>query len=282
MDKDRTSQNSGKEPFDAIFESLPPLDSPEYLALLNIATAAELPAQVLARAYRQLRRAGADAAAQATLVRLVANDHRYGYLKSIRLLAARRVARGQYWYEAEDLIQAAIAEVVKTLISVRGSLAETAWVLFCRHCFEDGWRILNGRRGEKIRGERIEASVDAESDDVFDPAEETDGAAAPWHVSAEDSRLPWLEAFIRRTVSEFAEPLMRQVAEDQFGDDPSPISSGRSKTGKPPLTEQLGVDRFRISRALRNARARLAAALLAQREHEVDLDWLRERFRGTS
>ena len=282
MDKDRDSQKSGKEPFDAIFESLPPLNSPEFLALLSTASAAELPAQVLARAYRQLRRANADEAAQATLARLVANDHRYGYLRSIRLLAARRVARGQYWYEAEDLVQAAIAEVVKTLASQRGSLAETAWVLFCRHCFEDGWRVLNGRRGEKIRGKRVEASVDAESEEVFDPVEETDGAPAPWHVSAEESQIPWLEEFIRRTVSEFAEPLMRQVAEDQFGDDPSPISSGKSKMGKPPLTEQLGVDRFRISRALRNARARLAAALLAQREHEIDIDWLRERFRGKS
>jgi DNA-directed RNA polymerase specialized sigma24 family protein len=276
MDKEGFSPKTRKAPLDAIFESLPPLDSPEYLALLTTSAATELPAQVLARVYRQLRRASADEVAQVTLSRLVANDDKYGYLRSIRLLAARRVARNQYWYEAEDLVQAAIAEVVKTLATQRGSLAETAWVLFCRHCFEDGWRVLNGRRGEKLRGERVEASPDEESEDVFDPVEETDGATAPWHVSAEESQLPWLEEFIRRTVSEFIDPLIRQVAEDQFGDDPSPLSSGRSRGGKLPLTEQLGADRFRIYRALRVARARLGAALLVQKERTIDIEWLRQ------
>ena len=98
MDKEGFSPKTRKAPLDAIFESLPPLDSPEYLALLTTSAATELPAQVLARVYRQLRRASADDVAQVTLSRLVANDDKYGYLRSIRLLAARRVARNQYWY----------------------------------------------------------------------------------------------------------------------------------------------------------------------------------------
>ncbi|MCA1568279.1 MAG: hypothetical protein LC803_22070 [Acidobacteria bacterium] len=255
------------------------MDSAQYLELLETATAADLPAQVLARAYRHLCVAGCEGAANATLARLVGSGGRYGYLASLRRLAFREVARGQYWYDADDLMQAAVIEIVKTLPSPRGELAERAWVLFTHQRFQDGWRELNGRRGEKIRGVRVEPTVDQESGEVFDPVEETDGATAPWHALAGESDLPWLDNFIRETVAKIADPLTRRVAEDQFGDDPSPISAGASAGGKPPLTEQLGENRFKIRRVLHNAKARLAAALLAQRQREIDAEWLR-RFLG--
>jgi hypothetical protein len=114
---------------------------------------------------------------------------------------------------------------------------------------------------------------------VNDPLEVT-GDFIPWHVALRQSKVPWLEDFVRRTVSEFKDPLMRRVAEDQFGPDPSPISAGRSEMDKSPLTEQLGVDRYRISRALKQARAKLFAALIKQKEKELDLDWLRNRYQG--
>src|SRR5256885_9621899 len=51
------------ERFDAIFASLPPPGSPEYLAQLRQADAPTIPAQVLVRAFRQLRAAGQEEAA---------------------------------------------------------------------------------------------------------------------------------------------------------------------------------------------------------------------------
>lgn len=243
--------------------------------LLENASAADLPAQVLARAFRQLIVSGSEAAANATLARLVGSK-KYGYLAAVRRLAGLRVAQGQYRYDDEDLIQETIIEIVKTLPTPRGELAERAWVLFSKQRFEDGWRNINGRRGEKLRGKRVEPTIDKETGNIYDPVEETDGATAPWHVSAEKSKLPWLENFIRRTAAEITNPVIRHVAEDQFGGDPSPISAGNSAGGKPPLTAQLGLSRFQISRALKSAKARLAAALVTQRENEIEADWLRQ------
>lgn len=275
MKLEQQLKGTAADTFDKVFETLPPLGSPQYAALLETASAAELPAQVLARAYRQLCAAGSEDSARATLARLVGNGGRYGYLAAVRRLAFVEVARGQYWYDSDDLIHAAIVEIVKTLPTPRGELAERAWVLFTQQRFQDGWRALNGRRGERVRGKRVEPTVDAKTGEVFDPVEETDGAAAPWHVGAEESKLPWLTGFIRETAAKIADPTVQRVAEDQFGDDPSPISVGASAGGKPPLTEQMGMSRFQVSRALRSAKARLAAALLAQREHEIDAEWLR-------
>lgn len=279
MTLDQSSAEIAANTFNRIFAALPPLTSPQYIELLETASAADLPAQVLARAYRHLCAAGCEGAANATLARLVGSGGKYGYLASLRRLAFREVGRGQYWYDADDLMQAAVIEIVKTLPTPRGELAERAWVLFTHQRFQDGWRELNGRRGEKIRGVRAEPTVNRETGEVSDPVEETDGASAPWHVRAEASELPWLENFIRETVAKIADPLIRRVAEDQFGDDPSPISAGASAGGKPPLTEQLGENRFKIYRARDNAKARLAAALLAQRQHEIDAEWLRRFLR---
>lgn len=266
-------------PYELIFAALPPLDSPEYLRLLDTATASDLPAPVLARCFRQLVAAGVDAAARATLERLVASKHREAYLLVVRKLSGRRVTRGQYAYDEEDLFQEAIKEIVTTLPTERGAFAETNWVTFCKHRFEDGRRRLNSRSLEKFMGERVEAMTDPESGKESDPLEVADDSI-PWHVAMRQSKVPWLEDFVRRTVAEFKDPLMRKVAEDQFGPDPSPISSGRSETDKLPLTEQLGVDRYRISRALKQARAKLFAALIRQKEGELDHDWLRNRYQG--
>lgn len=266
---------SNDEIYNRIFSELPPLGSPEYMAVLENASMSELPAQVLARAFRQLAFSGSEIAADVTLARLVSSK-KYDYLSAVRHLAWQMVAREQYRYDSEDLIQEAIAEIVKTLPTPRGELAEKAWVLFTKQRFQDGWRNLNGRRGEKLRGKRVEPTTDEETGEVFDPAEETDGQSAPWHARVEPSKVPWLENFIRKTAGEISDPIIRHVAEDQFGNDPSPISAGKSAGGKPPLTEQLGLSRFQVSRALKSAKARLAAALMAQKEKEIETDWLRQ------
>ena len=274
-----SSAESVARAFEEIFSALPPLDSPAYLRLLETAAPEELPAQVLVRAYRQLCSAGAEAPARATLERLVASPYRSFYLRGIHRLAQRHVARGQYAYDADDLVQEAIRVIVQVLPTARGAYAQSAWVSFCRQCFIEGWRVLNGRRGEKVRRERVEQIINSETgqeDDLLEVADDT----VPWHVAMRESNLPWLEEFIRQTIVDMPDPLMRRVAEDQFGDDPSPISSGQSEGGKPPLTEQLGQNRYKISRLREQARARLFAALLEQREKDIDLDWVRKMYRG--
>lgn len=278
MNLEKTSvraRGSNDEIYSRIFSELPPLGSPEYLVLLENASATELPAQVLARAFRQLAFSGSEIAADATLTRLVSSN-KYDYLSAVRYLAWQMTAKEQYRYDSEDLIQEAISEIVKILPTPRGELAEKAWVLFTKQRFQDGWRNLNGRRGEKLRGKRVEATTNDETGEVFDPAEETDGQSAPWHARVEPSKVPWLENFIRKTAGEISDPIIRHVAEDQFGDDPSPISAGKSGGGKSPLTEQLGLSRFQVSRALKSAKARLAAALMTQKEQEIETDWLRQ------
>jgi hypothetical protein len=209
MSVDKPLERSIQGAFDAIFEALPPLDSPQFIDHLRTASAAELPAQVVARAYRQLYTAGMDEVAQATLVRLVGSDNKYHYLAAVRRLAKYSVAHGQYWYDAEDLVQATIVEIVKSLSTPRGALAEQAWVLFSQQRFSDAWRVLNGRRGEKVRGQRVEPSVNTETGELFDPVEEADGTTAAWHVGAQASKIPWLEGFIREVVAKIADPLTR-------------------------------------------------------------------------
>lgn len=260
--------------FDAIFSGLPPLDSAEYLELLDNASVKQLPAQVLARAYRQLAASGSEEAANATLVRLV-GDERYDYVAIIRKLASEHFIKGSYSYSEEDLVQEAVFEIVRLLPTSRGGVAEGAWVLFLRHRFEDARRALYGRFGGKDPEGRVEPQED-ETGALVDPVEETDGAAADWHVQVKESGLPWLTEFIQQTVLKIQDPLIRYVAEDQFGDDPSPISAGTSEGGKPPLTEQLGLHRSKVSRARTKARMRLAAELMARKEREIDMDWIRK------
>lgn len=279
MDIKQPPHTGANERFDAIFEALPPLDSPEYLKHLETATTARLPAQVLARAFRQLCAAGVEPVASATLARLLSKDNQYGYLKVVRRLAKKQTPRGQNSQDGDDLFQSAVMRILEVLPTQRGAMAEKAWVLFCHNCFEDAWRTMFGRRGERLKVQFVEPSLDQEPDKIVDLLENTYGVDAPWHVGAKQSDLPWLETVIERTIANIADPLIRSIAEDQFGPDPSPISSGRSASGKPPLVEQLGVDRYRISRALRDAKSRLAGALLADKEHEIDKEWLRKFVR---
>jgi hypothetical protein len=266
--------------FREIFEALPRLGSPEYLEYLEAAAATALPAQVLVRAYRQLALAGMDDAAKSTLARLLGQEDRHGYLTPIRLFARDLLARGYYSFDEKDLLYATVAEMIKVLHTPRGAMAETAWVTFCRQRLVDAWRQFAGRRGERIRADRIEPSKDRDSGEMIDPLDEIDESRVLLPVRVRESKLPWLEGFIREMVAKIDHPLTRAVAEDQFGDDPSPISSGTSESGKPPLTKQLGVSRFSINRALNNARARLAAALLASKDHDLDLEWLEKLFPG--
>ena len=267
-----TETNGDK--FAAIFATLPPLGSAEYLKVLERAPVHELPAQVLVRAFRQLILAGSEEAANATFVRLLASPQ-HNYLKAVRRKAHEQVMDGQYVYDEEDLIQETLKQIATTLPTKRGELAEVAWVLFSTQRLEDAWRSLNGRNGEKFGWKRLEPVADQETGDIIDPLDQLDGDSISCLVRLRESNLPWLEDFIQGTVANISDPVIRLIATDQFGDDPSPISSGMSAGGKPPLTDQTGLSRFQVRRAVLSAKARLAAQLLSQREQEIDSDWLK-------
>ena len=266
--------------FEQLYAALPPLDSPEYLAHLAQADVSELPAQVLARAYRQLLQTDLKAAAEATLERLLDNQNVYGYLVIVRHLARRRVPDRQQWHDEEDLFQAAMMEILKVLPTTRGALAETAWVRFCQNCFTDAWRSMHGRRGERLQVEFAQPTQDSETGAYQFHVETTTGDDAPWHAGVADSELPRVEALVLRSISAINDPFIRAVAKDQFSPAPSPISSAReSNKSKPPLTEQLNASRFQISRALRSAKARLAHELLNDPQLTLDREWLRAFLR---
>src|SRR5437773_11706569 len=95
---------TGPTPDDArneqIYNALPPLGSTAYMQKLKTASAAELPAQVLVRAYRQLR---SGPAADATLGRLLGYNEKYGYLTPLYNAARRRISRHDS-YGVDDLV----------------------------------------------------------------------------------------------------------------------------------------------------------------------------------
>lgn len=267
--------NRSKTVFDAIFANVPPLGSPEYLKLLETARLAELPAQVLVKAFRQLVTAGSLDAANATLVRLF-GDLRFDYIGIVRKLASSYEPKGNFSYDPEDLVQETIKEIVRTLPTDRGAMAEGAWVTFIQQRFADAWRNLYGRDGKKDSEGRVGVYTDPKTGTEHDPVEETDASEADWHTQLREDAAPWLAEFMERAVEMIEDPLIRYVMKDQLSDDPSPISAGKSEGGKPPLTEQLGVNRFKIRRAIMSGRSRLAAELLKQREKDIDMEWLRK------
>ncbi|NOT59666.1 MAG: hypothetical protein HOP19_05510 [Acidobacteria bacterium] len=279
---EKTENNSAAliHRFEQLYAALPAFDSPAYLAHIAQADVSELPAQVLARAYRQLLQMDAKAAAEATLERLLDHQNINGYLVIVRHLARRRTPDSQQWHDEEDLFQAAMKEILKVLPTSRGALAETAWVRFCQNCFTDAWRSMHGRRGERLQVEFAQPTQDNETGTYQFHVETTTGDEAPWHAGVTDSELPRVEALVSRTISAINDPFIRAVAKDQFSSAPSPISSAREgKVSKAPLTEQLNASRFQISRALRSAKARLASELINDPQLTLDREWLRAFLR---
>ena len=265
------AQESENERNERIFQDLPKLGSDAYMDLLKRASASELPAPVLVRAYRQL---GPGRAADATLARLLTNDEKYGYLRPLRKMARRKVS-SRDWFSANDLVDQSIGEIALALGGAHGEGAHEHWLSFLKQRLEDAYRSLNGRRRERQDPPRAEPHKDAETGRWTDPIDSTDALHAPWHGRVESNHEEWLEAFIMRTLATIADGRIREVAQDLFSADPSPIS-GEARRGKVPLTKRYEVDRYTIYRWRRIARAKLLAALRKQNEREVDLSWLEE------
>lgn len=257
---------------DRFYRSLPRLGSPEYLTLLKTAPAAELPAEVLVRAFRTLGAAGP--AAEATLGRLLTENEQYGYLRPLVHMAERRV-RARDWFDAAYLVDESISVIATALAGPQGHGADRAWVSFLKQRLEDAYRQLNGRRNERQDPERAEPAAPPNTGVVTDPMESDAVQHAPWHGRVEPNDVEWLEAFTRRTMACIAHRETREVGLDQLDAERSAIS-GAGTPGRPSLASRYGVDRFQIMRWRDAALARLLAALETQNERDIDVGWLRE------
>ena len=256
-------RESATDQLEFLFQSLPPLESPGYLELLKTATAGELPASVLARAYRRLPSGNA---ADATLDRLVFQRNRHGYLDAMYKAARQRQMRlGAYG--VEDLEQNALGEIVLTLPGRRGQRAERYWIGYLHDCVSEAYRGLVGRREQ-----RLESRVDGTPEDwesEIEPAR-----SIPWQGCVMPDRLEWLEGFIERTIARIPKPRLRAVAADLFSHSPTPVS-GKDPKDPNTLAGRLGVNPSTIHRLQDQARAILRAALEAQNECEVDIQSLK-------
>ncbi len=243
---------------DELFGKVKPLTSSEYIDQLKTASAAELPPQVLVRAYRQLPKD--SRAAQATLDRLLAKDDKYGYLAPLRKAAARRISDNDFFSE-DDLVEETVREMAKALGGARGKGADLYWIKFIYQRLEDGYRSLNGRRGERADPIKVRRWENEEGR-LVNPADEAARGGATWHGNIEEDNQQWIEDFVEREIEEIEHPQIREVARELFRADPPSMVE---------LAERMGVDRRKIAECRDAARARLLAALKMQDERDIDL-----------
>lgn len=259
---------------EAIYRGLPPLDSPEYLRLLETAKPEALPAEVLVRVYRQLCQAEPyGEAARATIERLLVRHQAY-YFRKVRFLASKETGGSKNWIDAEDMVHDVVVKVCEVLLRERGRHAETNWVVFTFNLYMDVWREYHGREGAKTRAERGEYDEDGISlrSDFEELARYVEGAG-PRHSGFDQTAR--MKAVVAEMVAKIPDPFLRRVAEDQFGTDPTPISSRRKEDSYKTLSGKLGVSRHVVERALRQARKLAGAALLADPTLDLKEEWIR-------
>lgn len=254
---------------EAAFQALPPLGSAEYLAHIDGALPSDLPPEVLVRALRQLP---ADSVAwKATLDRLFRGHEtgqgatRWDYLGPLVAYARRQASRGKR-DEYRDLLQDALARILKVLPTPRGAFAERAWHSFCRRELSDAWREHYGRRGERFPQEEP-VGIGLVGDEA-DPLAEI-AAVPPWHAVTEPNDVQRIEAIAQRVLAAIPDDFVRSVAKVAWFQSERPKISGRWDKGAPLSAWFPEESRFQLMRALRQADSQLAAALL----DEPDLEW---------
>jgi hypothetical protein len=269
-----------EERFEAIYRGLPPLDSPEYLQLLETAKPEELPAEVLVRVYRQLCQAEPyGEAARATIERLLVRHEAY-YFQRVRSLAMKDAAGRKNWIDAEDMVQDVMMKVCELLPQERGRHAETNWVVFITNLSRDVWRGYHGRDGARRRAEQGEYDEEGLSLRLdFEELARYIGGAGPRHSGFDQAAR--MRAVIDETVAKISDSFLRQIAEDQLGPDPTPISSRREENAPNTLSGKLGVSRHVIERALRRARKIVGAALLSDPTLDLKEEWIRRFINPT-
>jgi hypothetical protein len=268
-----TEKPARRSVIEQIFHQLPPLGSQEYLELLKIAPPADLPAEVLVRAYRQLPLG--SAAGRATLDRLVGRtESRWHYLGFVAWLARQQFdtqATQDRATEYEDLMQDAITRIIEVLHGPRGAYGETSWTVFCSQQFRDVWRRRYGRRkGTKLKrlaAQRISPTPPGEDErnTIYDLA--TDKSL--WPTILDAGRSKRIETIAQQVMASLDDPLARQVAQALWsGERPKTSGSGTAAAG-PSLMQQFpGKSRDQLNRLIQRLDSTLAAALLADKTLE--------------
>ncbi|HEY9404240.1 MAG TPA: hypothetical protein VIQ24_16405 [Pyrinomonadaceae bacterium] len=262
-----------EERYEAIYKGLPPLDSPEYLRLLETAKPEVLPAEVLVRAYRQLCQAEPHGKAASATIETLLVSHEAYYFSRVRALAWKEVSGRLNWVDPEDIVKDVMMKVCELLPKERGRHAETNWVVFTGQLYRDAWRRYFGREGARGRAEQGESEdgISLQSDDL---------TAARYKEGIRPRRdgfdqTAQIEAVIAETVAKISAPFLKKVAEDQFSPNPTPISSGRERDAPQTLSGRLGVSRYRVERAREVARALVREALLSDPTLDLDEEWIR-------
>jgi hypothetical protein len=176
-----------------------------------------------------------------------------------------------------DLLQDGLTRILQVLHGERGKLAERSWHAFCRRELIDARRERYGRRGERFPKEE---PVEASGDDSIDPFESC-LEAPPWHASVEPSDVEKIERVAEQVIGTIPNEFIRQVARETWFKNQRPKVSGNGRTERKPLTSLFpGKSRDQINRALRQADAQLAAALLTDRTITLSAEteaWLRKQ-----
>lgn len=263
-----------------LFQGLPPLGSDEYLVHVKCAPSSELPPEVLVRAFRQLP--PNSISSRATLRRLLGRrpDGSWEYLGPL-ITYARKVHRKNSSDSYEDSLQDAVERMMRTLPSSRGAIAERSWNGFCRWELIEARRDRYGRRGERLPGEKSLEVPDEDS-----PTDQLTWLTEPpeWHVDLKPTQVEAIEKIAMKVVQEIPDEFVRSVAQRAWFNKQHPAVSGAgTANGEASLSSLFpGKSRFQIMRALRHAKAQLAAALIQDRYLDLgpDIDALLLRLSG--
>lgn len=257
---------------DDIFQALPPLNSEEYLAYIRSAPSTCLLPEVLVRAFRQIP-PGSEAS-KATLDRLLKRhaDDTWDYCGPM-LAKARRLSNLPKHDSYEDLLQEAFQRILKVLLTDRGKFAENSWNAFSCRELSDAWRERYGRRGERFP---LEQPFDVNEDDEDSDPISRIAEAPAWHANLNQTQVSLIEGVAQRVLGEIKDAFVRAVANQAWFKNARPNVSGQKtdEDSEAPLTALFeGKSRFQIIRALRQADAQLAAALLSDPDLELSADW---------
>ncbi len=249
---------------EAQFTALMQMEEGDLIQHVRTAPKQNLPAEVLARAYRELCLAERFVPAEAVANRLFgarAQDIAEGvgtpeYMRWLLVEAEKLVSRKSVWREAADLYQGALRQIVRALRGSQGAQAHTAWKAFCMHRLSDARRERT-RQDPHVVGLEAEDPSSGEPINLGNTAEES-----PWQGSTTPDREEELTAFLRARLEEgVKDPRVLEIGLDQFFGDPSPIDvADPEQPERVPLTERFGLNRFQIYRLAKKAQVVLRRA----------------------
>lgn len=267
----KEGKNKGKrgEKFEAelarvekAYKALPRMDAPEFIEHVRKTSAAEMPPQVLARAFRQLP-AGSDAA-NAVLTRLIGEDDETGYLAPVWTLARMKLGMRRD-LEVLDLVQGTRLKILETLgDEAKGKGAETWWVAYVRQRFFDAFREEYGHEGQRDGSEFVRATSNPETGEINDPLEVDVAVTRVTHGNASPIDYERMMALLQQAVDETVNPDVRRIAQRMISGEPY------TKSG---LARELGMSRWVLEPLLMSARERLKAVLEIEMP-EVDTSFL--------